>query len=422
MDNEWKGENMRREKIDVLVIGGGAAGMAAAVQAANEGVKTVLLEREKKTGGVLNQCIHNGFGLHVFRKELTGPEFMEELWKELSETNVVVKNNETVLNILPETKEVIAQSPEGMKIYKVGSLVLASGARERPFNSLLIPGTRISGIFTAGVAQKMVNIYNRMPGKRVLIVGSGDIGLIMARRLKIEGMDVVGVVEIRAEPGGLMRNVVQCLEDFSIPLLLSHTVIEIHGRERLEGVTIAQVDENFKPIGGTEKFIPIDTLVTSVGLIPQNELIEDFVDMDPINKGPVVDNLMRTSVDWIFSAGNNVAIHDLVDFVYEEGKIAGKYAAKVAKGERLPKAKYHFKRGRNVGVMLPQRFTATEPFKIYIRPKRTLESADLKIGGKTYRRYAWKLRPSQMIDFIFRDFESLTSKDFEVEIEVVENG
>lgn len=371
---------MKREKVDVLVIGGGAAGMAAAVQAANEGVKTVLIEREKKTGGVLNQCIHNGFGLHVYRKELTGPEFMEELWKELAETDVLVQSNETILQVLPKEKEVIAQSSEGMKIYEVGSLVLTTGARERPLNSLMIPGTRVSGVFTAGVAQKMVNIYNRLPGKRVLIIGSGDIGLIMARRLKIEGMDVVGVVEIRPEPGGLMRNVVQCLEDFDIPLLLSHTVTEIHGRERLEGVTIARVDESFNPIQGTEKFIPVDTLVASVGLIPQNELIEDFVEMDPINKGPVVDELMRTSVDWIFAAGNNVAIHDLVDFVYEEGKIAGKYAAKVAKGEKLPEAVYRFNRGKNVGVMLPQKFTATQPFRMYIRPKKTLEKAELRIS------------------------------------------
>lgn len=409
MDNEWKGENMKRQKVDVLVIGGGAAGLAAAIEAANQGAKTVLIEREKKTGGVLNQCIHNGFGLHVYREELTGPEFMERLWNEVRGTNVIVESNETVIKILPKSKEVVSVSPEGIKIYKVKALVLTTGARERPFNALLVPGSRVSGIFTAGVAQKMVNIYNRLPGKRILIVGSGDIGLIMARRLKIEGMDVVGVVEIKSEPGGLIRNVVQCLEDFDVPLWLSHTVIEVHGKERLKGVTICKVDDSFNPIPGTERFIEVDTLVASVGLIPQNELIEDFVEMDSINKGPVVDDLMRTSVDWIFAAGNNVAIHDLVDFVYEEGKIAGKNAAKVAKGEELPKVRYTFKRGENVGVILPQKFTGIERFKMYIRPKKTMEKGVLKISNKVYRRFNWKLRPSQMIDFIFSDFENLES-------------
>jgi len=406
---------MKKQKVDVLIIGGGAAGLAAAIQAANEGVKTVLIEREKETGGVLNQCIHNGFGLHVYKKELTGPEFMEALWDELRKTDAVIKSSETVIKVLPDSKEIVSVSPEGVKIYEVKALVLATGARERSFNSLLVPGSRVSGIFTAGVAQKMVNIYNRLPGKKVLIVGSGDIGLIMARRLKIEGMDVVGVVEIRSEPGGLIRNVIQCLEDFGIPLLLSHTITEIHGKERLEGVTVCKVDEKLNPVPGTEEFIEVDTLVTSVGLIPQNELIEDFVEMDPINRGPVVDNLMRTSVNWIFAAGNNVAIHDLVDFVYEEGKIAGKNAAEVAKGKELPKAKYNFKRGNNVSVILPQRFTGIEKFKMYIRPKKTLERAELKIASKVYRKFNWKLRPSQMIDFIFNDFESITS-DLEVEV------
>ena len=398
---------MRRENVDVLIIGGGAAGLAAAIEAKKFGVKTLLLERDRSTGGVLNQCIHNGFGLHVFKAELTGPEFMEKLWEELGNLDEVIRNNYTVLKIDPEKKEVITLSEEGIVVFKPKALIMATGARERPLNSLRIPGSRVAGVFTAGVAQKMVNIYNRLPGNRVLIVGSGDIGLIMARRLKIEGMDVVGVVEIMPEPGGLIRNVVQCLDDFDIPLWLSHTVFKIHGKERSEGVTIGKVDENFKPIPGTERFLEVDTLVASVGLIPQNELIEDFVEKDAINRGPVVDDLMRTSVEWIFAAGNNVAIHDLVDFVYEEGKIAGENAAKYVLGEKLPEMKYRFQRGKNVGVLLPQEFTGSQPFKMYVRSRKSLEKSAISFSGRTIRKFNWKIRPSEMIDLVVKNFEGL---------------
>ncbi|MBO8139690.1 MAG: FAD-dependent oxidoreductase [Thermosipho sp. (in: Bacteria)] len=410
---------MRRENVDVLIIGGGAAGLAAAIEAKKFGVKTLLLERDRSTGGVLNQCIHNGFGLHVFKAELTGPEFMEKLWEELGNLDEVIRNNYTVLKIDPEKKEVITLSEEGIVVFKPKALIMATGARERPLNSLRIPGSRVAGVFTAGVAQKMVNIYNRLPGNRVLIVGSGDIGLIMARRLKIEGMDVVGVVEIMPEPGGLIRNVVQCLDDFNIPLWLSHTVFKIHGKERLEGVTIGKVDENFKPIPGTERFLEVDTLVASVGLIPQNELIEDFVEMDAINRGPVVDDLMRTSVEWIFAAGNNVAIHDLVDFVYEEGKIAGKNAAKYVLGEKLPEAKYRFERGDNVGVLLPQKFTGSQPFKMYVRSRKSLEKSAISFSGRTIRKFNWKIRPSEMIDLVVKNFEGFPD---EVLVEVNQIG
>ena len=410
---------MRRENVDVLIIGGGAAGLAAAIEAKKFGVKTLLLERDRSTGGVLNQCIHNGFGLHVFKAELTGPEFMEKLWEELGNLDEVIRNNYTVLKIDPEKKEVITLSEEGIVVFKPKALIMATGARERPLNSLRIPGSRVAGVFTAGVAQKMVNIYNRLPGNRVLIVGSGDIGLIMARRLKIEGMDVVGVVEIMPEPGGLIRNVVQCLDDFNIPLWLSHTVFKIHGKERLEGVTIGKVDENFKPIPGTERFLEVDTLVASVGLIPQNELIEDFVEMDAINRGPVVDDLMRTSVEWIFAAGNNVAIHDLVDFVYEEGKIAGENAAKYVLGEKLPEVKYRFERGDNVGVLLPQKFTGSQPFKMYVRSRKSLEKSAISFSGRTIRKFNWKIRPSEMIDLVVKNFEGLPD---EVLVEVNQIG
>ncbi|ANQ53577.1 pyridine nucleotide-disulfide oxidoreductase [Thermosipho affectus] len=395
---------MRREKVDVLIVGGGAAGLAAAISATKEGVKTVLLERDRSTGGVLNQCIHNGFGLHVYKEELTGPEFMERMWDELKED--VIRPNYTVLEIKPKTREVVTLSEEGLVIFEVKALVMATGARERPLSSLQIPGSRVAGVYTAGVAQKMVNIYNRLPGRKVLIVGSGDIGLIMARRLKIEGMDVVGVVEIMPEPGGLIRNVVQCLEDFEIPLWLSHTVVEIHGDQRLNAVTIAKVDKNKKPIPGTERKIKVDTLVTSVGLIPQNELIEGFVEMDPINKGPIIDEFMRTSIKWIFAAGNNVAIHDLVDFVYEEGKIAGYYAALISKNEKLPDSDKRFLRGQNVGVLLPQRFSQKKSFKIYLRPLKSFKKSILKFDDKVIRKFNWRIRPSEMIDLVVKDFNN----------------
>ncbi|ABR30483.1 pyridine nucleotide-disulfide oxidoreductase [Thermosipho melanesiensis] len=406
---------MRREKVDVLIVGGGAAGLAAAISATKQGVKTVLLERDRNTGGVLNQCIHNGFGLHVYKEELTGPEFMERMWEELEED--VIRPNFTVLKIDPNSKEVVTLSEDGIVVFEVKTLIMATGARERPLSSLRIPGVRVSGVYTAGVAQRMVNIYNRLPGKRVLIVGSGDIGLIMARRLKIEGMDVVGVVEIMPEPGGLIRNVVQCLEDFDIPLLLSHTVIDLHGDERLKAVTISKVDENWNPIPGTEKKIEVDTLVTSVGLIPQNELIEDFVEMDPINRGPVVDEFMRTSVDWIFAAGNNIAIHDLVDFVYDEGKIAGYYASLVARGKKFPESNNRFLRGKNIGVLLPQKFSGEHSFKIYIRPKRSFNRSVLKFNDKIIRKFNWRIRPSEMIDFVVKN---LDKKDITVEVNEID--
>jgi len=391
---------MKKEKVDVLVVGGGAGGIAGAISASRYGAKTLLIEREDRVGGVLNQCIHNGFGVLVYGEELTGPEFLFKLLEE-SKGDFEVRSGETVLRILKDEKVVITVSKRGITCYEVGALVVATGARERPFSTLMIPGPRVSGIYTAGVVQKMVNIYNRLPGKKAMVLGSGDIGLIMARRLKLEGVDVLGVIEIKDEVGGSLRNFVQCLRDFEIPLLTKHTISKVHGNGRIKGVTVVEVDENFKPIDGSEKFFEIDTLVVSVGLIPQNQILEGLVEFDPINGGPVVDDLQRTNIEWIFSAGNSIAIHDLVDFVYEEGVVAGRNAARLALGERLPRRKLKLVRGKNIGVMVPNYLTGDENrVKMYMRVRKTMEGGELRVQGGRVRKYNFKVRPGQMLDVV----------------------
>jgi len=391
---------MKKEKVDVLVVGGGAGGIAGAISASRYGAKTLLIEREDRVGGVLNQCIHNGFGVLVYGEELTGPEFLFKLLEE-SKGDFEVRSGETVLRILKDEKVVITVSKRGITCYEVGALVVATGARERPFSTLMIPGPRVSGIYTAGVVQKMVNIYNRLPGKKAMVLGSGDIGLIMARRLKLEGVDVLGVIEIKDEVGGSLRNFVQCLRDFEIPLLTKHTISRVHGNGRIKGVTVVEVDENFKPIDGSEKFFEIDTLVVSVGLIPQNQILEGLVEFDPINGGPVVDDLQRTNIEWIFSAGNSIAIHDLVDFVYEEGVVAGRNAARLALGERLPRRKLKLVRGKNIGVMVPNYLTGDENrVKMYMRVRKTMEGGELRVQGGRVRKYNFKVRPGQMLDVV----------------------
>ena len=391
---------MKKEKVDVLVVGGGAGGIAGAISASRYGAKTLLIEREDRVGGVLNQCIHNGFGVLVYGEELTGPEFLFKLLEE-SKGDFEVRSGETVLRILKDEKMVITVSKRGITCYEVGALVVATGARERPFSTLMIPGPRVSGIYTAGVVQKMVNIYNRLPGKKAMVLGSGDIGLIMARRLKLEGVDVLGVIEIKDEVGGSLRNFVQCLRDFEIPLLTKHTISKVHGNGRIRGITVVEVDENSKPIDGSEKFFEIDTLVVSVGLIPQNQILEGLVEFDPVNGGPVVDDLQRTNIEWIFSAGNNIAIHDLVDFVYEEGVVAGRNAARLALGERLPRRKLKLVRGKNIGVMVPNYLTGDENrVRMYMRIRKTMQGGELRVQGRRVRKYNFKVRPGQMLDVV----------------------
>jgi len=314
---------------DVVIIGGGPAGLAAALSAREAGIdKVLILERDKELGGILNQCIHNGFGLHTFKEELTGPEYAARFIEQVKNHKIEYML-ETMVIDLTSDRVVTAMSRErGLFHIKAGAVILAMGCRERPRGALGIPGYRPAGIFSAGTAQRFVNVEGKMPGKEVVILGSGDIGLIMARRMTLEGAVVKAVAELMPYSGGLKRNIVQCLNDYGIPLKLSHTVVDIHGKERVEGVTLAKVDENRRPIPGTEEYIPCDTLLLSVGLLPENELsVGAGVPIDPVTSGPVVDESLETGVPGIFACGNVLHVHDLVDFVSEEAKNAGKYAA-----------------------------------------------------------------------------------------------
>lgn len=320
---------------EIVVIGGGPAGLAAAIEARKNGVENILvIERDKELGGILQQCIHNGFGLHVFKEELTGPQYSERFIRELKGMGIEYKLDTMVLHI-DENKNIEAINKEdGFIEIKAEAIVLAMGCRERPRGAITIPGTRPSGIFTAGTAQRFVNMEGYQVGKKVVILGSGDIGLIMARRMTLEGAKVEAVVELMPYSGGLTRNIVQCLDDFNIPLLLSHTIVDIKGKDRLEGVIVAKVDENRKPIPGSEVEYECDTLLLSVGLIPENELSNQAnIEIDSITNGPIVNESMETSVKGIFACGNVVHVHDLVDNVTRESRKAGKYAAKFVKGE-----------------------------------------------------------------------------------------
>jgi len=327
--------NSRERKMDklydVIVIGGGPAGLAAAISAVENGAKnTLILERDTRLGGILLQCIHNGFGLHYFGEELTGPQYAARFSDKVEEMGIEYKVNTMVLAVEDgETKTVSAiNSVDGLMNLKTKSIVISTGCRERTRGALVIPGTRPAGIFTAGSAQRFVNIDGYLPGKKVVILGSGDIGLIMARRMTLEGAEVKMVCEVMDFSAGLQRNITQCLENFNIPLHLSTTVVKIHGKDRVTGVTIAKVDDHRKPIAGTEEYVECDTLLLSVGLIPENEIANGaHISIDPVTKGPFVNQMMETNLPGIFACGNSVHVHDLVDFVTQSSTVAGKFAA-----------------------------------------------------------------------------------------------
>ena len=378
------------KKVEVVVVGAGAAGMAAAKGAAGKGAHVLLLDNENWVGGILQQCIHNGFGIHRYKEELTGPEFAERLKKEIP-NDVEVMTGAFVHRIFPNERKLIAISRNGIEEIHYESMVFATGARERTFQSLLIPGTRPAGIYTAGQAQRMINIDGYLPGKRVLVLGSGDVGLIMARRMHLEGMEVVGVIERLPYPGGLRRNVKQCLEDFDIPLHLSHTVVRVEGFPRLEKVIVSKVDENFNPIPGTEKEFNVDTLIVSVGLIPVKKLLAKFVEVEG---GILVSSAGQTSVDSIFAAGNVTTIFDLVDYVANEGEKAGENAALYAKGKfegkRIP-----VKKGKGVKVLHPKWYDPSSHLSVYLRVEKPMKRAVVRIGK--YEIEAEDLTPAEMV-------------------------
>ena len=318
---------------DIVIIGGGPAGLAAAAAAKREGVDSILiLERDTQLGGILNQCIHNGFGLHTFKEELTGPEYAQRFIDQVEELKIEYKLNTMVMDITPDKEITAMNRTDGLFHIQAKSIILAMGCRERSRGALNIPGYRPAGIYSAGTAQRLVNIEGFMPGREVVILGSGDIGLIMARRMTLEGAKVKVVAELMPYSGGLKRNIVQCLDDFGIPLKLSHTVVDIKGKERLEGITLAAVDHKGKPIPGTEEEYSCDTLLLSCGLIPENEISRSIgVDMEPVTSGPVVNESLETSAEGVFACGNVLHVHDLVDFVSEEAATAGRNAASYVK-------------------------------------------------------------------------------------------
>ncbi len=387
--------------IKIVIIGGGPAGMSAAIAARESGIDDILiLERDASLGGILQQCIHNGFGLHRFGEELSGPEYAWRYEMRVRELDIPVKLNTMVLDISPDKVITATSAQDGIFQIKADAIILAMGCRERPRGALNIPGDRPSGIYSAGMAQKLVNIMGYMPGKNVVILGSGDIGLIMARRMTLEGAKVHAVCELMPYSGGLARNIEQCLNDFNIPLKLSHTVTQIHGSERLEGVTISRVDENRRPIAGSEEYIECDTLLLSVGLIPENELTRQAgLDLDRVTSGAEVDQDRQTDIDGIFSCGNVLHVHDLVDFVSEEAEIAGMSAAEYVKGSLSHNTDIRISVDGKVRYTVPQKITALKDASIYFRVGNIYRNAKIVVRNGDniiYSKKKEKLAPGEM--------------------------
>ena len=389
--------------VDILIIGAGPAGLAAAISAKENGIDSLLvLEREKDAGGILRQCIHNGFGLHRFKEELTGPEYAQRDIDKAAELGIEIECSTTVLSVSPDHTVTCVSTSRGLQVIHAKAIVLAMGCRERPRGALCTPGTRCAGIYSAGTAQRFVNLEGLMPGKRVVILGSGDIGMIMARRMTLQGAKVLACVELMPYSSGLNRNIVQCLQDYDIPLYLSHTVTDIRGRERLEGVTVSEVDEKRNPIPGTEIEFDCDTLLLSCGLIPENELsLGAGVEISPATSGAVVNESFETSVPGIFACGNVLHVHDLVDHVSNESFKAGAAAAAYVRNETRRGSVIAVRDGDGVRGTVPQqiRSDTDQPVDLMFRPSAVFRNSSVVVESgaqELIRKKAMIFTPGEM--------------------------
>lgn len=410
------------ETCDVAVVGGGPAGLAAALGARRAGAgKVLLLERDRTLGGILNQCVHDGFGLFLYKETISGPEYAERLAEDVAREAVAVETGAMVLDLTPE-RALRVNSRAGYKLVRAGAVVLAMGCRERTREMLEIPGTRPAGVLTAGSAQNLVNLQNLRIGNEAVILGSGDIGLIMARRLTFEGVAVKGVHEILPWASGLERNVRQCLLDFGIPLELRSTVVEIRGRDRVEGVVVAKVDEALRPVAGTERVVPCDTLLLSVGLIPENELSKRAgVELSPLTGGAVVDERLQTSVPGVFSCGNVLHIHDVADWASLEGFAAGESAARYAAGERGGVGTVRVSAGENVRYALPQLVTAgREGIEVSFRVARPLRNVEVVVKGKATGKVRARKKHGRLLPSELQKIKVRAAVDEDLEVAVHE--